>query len=445
MAGLASFARKHEFGDVLDDALDRLHEEMLDEVPARLAREVLRDAMGDISTFMHFDLVLVDGSTIVGRFLEGPARRLGAGQRTYLERMSVAAVRPYEVLAVRADEGIELRDVLANETLFVTERAGTHEILPGFGLGARVIAGKAGTLELEQPTHAFSQTELLQLTKDVRRQVKHLRRNRGSFEVTFRDVLHRELLAVVVHRAWLSRLLLQHRRPRLVLAGEPMMIARVLFDAVAPSRIAAALRGEPCVVEDDYRSWTWLEAPEPPARVLATIRIEGKRLVAEAFSEERAKRVRAFLERCLGDAARYRITELRDPMRALREQLGRREPGEGRTGEHDAPEEARALAAAQIAKHYAEWVDVPLPALDGRTPRQAARLWSLLPDLIALLRDMDVNSERARRSGDVVNAVDFTPLWETLGLTAQRRPGSLRRRGAAVCEQREGSGEAKGL
>lgn len=199
---------------------------------------------------------------------------------------------------------------------------------------------------------------------------------------------------------------------------------RVLFDAVAPERIAAGLRAEPCVVVDDERSWTWLESPEPPARVLATIRIEGRRLVAEAFSEERANLVRGFLERRLGDAVRYRITELTDPMQALREHGARKEPGEERAPDRDLPDEVRALAAAQIVQHYEEWVDAALPALDGRTPRQAARLSSLRPQLIALLRDMDVSSERARGSGDVVNAVDFTPVWETLGLMEQRRPGS---------------------
>ena len=50
-------------------------------------------------------------------------------------------------------------------------------------------------------------------------------------------------------------------------------------------------------------------------------------------------------------------------------------------------------------EHYRKWLDEPLPALDGRTPREAAALKSARPKLISLLKAMENMAERQRREG----------------------------------------------
>ena len=69
-------------------------------------------------------------------------------------------------------------------------------------------------------------------------------------------------------------------------------------------------------------------------------------------------------------------------------------------------------------EHYRKWLDEPLPALDGRTPREAAALKSARPKLISLLKAMENMAERQRREGRP--AYDFSRMWEALGLP---RPG----------------------
>jgi len=51
---------------------------------------------------------------------------------------------------------------------------------------------------------------------------------------------------------------------------------------------------------------------------------------------------------------------------------------------------------------------------DNRTPRHAARLKTVRPKLLALLKDFESHSERQRRSGEV--AYDLTWMWAELGL-----------------------------
>ena len=78
------------------------------------------------------------------------------------------------------------------------------------------------------------------------------------------------------------------------------------------------------------------------------------------------------------------------------------------------PEEAAAIILDYKRRHYGKWPDEPLPALGGRTPRQAARSKTLRPQLVDLLKDMENHEARAARPDSP--AFDFGPVWQELGL-----------------------------
>ena len=100
-----------------------------------------------------------------------------------------------------------------------------------------------------------------------------------------------------------------------------------------------------------------------------TFVIEGERLVFETTSRQRAERGRRLLEGLVGDAVRLRTTRLQDAGQALRAAP----PPEPRPAE--IPPEVEAQVVFEFyERHYRCWPDTPLPALGGRTPRQAARL-----------------------------------------------------------------------
>ncbi|HKX46614.1 MAG TPA: hypothetical protein VJP77_07915, partial [Planctomycetota bacterium] len=64
-------------------------------------------------------------------------------------------------------------------------------------------------------------------------------------------------------------------------------------------------------------------------------------------------------------------------------------------------------------RHYADWVDVALPALDGRTPRQAVATKPGREAVDRLLKEMQY-TERRMTSAD--EAFDFGPIRRELGL-----------------------------
>jgi hypothetical protein len=66
------------------------------------------------------------------------------------------------------------------------------------------------------------------------------------------------------------------------------------------------------------------------------------------------------------------------------------------------------------AEHYAKWPDEPLPALEGKAPREAIRSASGRKAVEDLLRMMENGEERARKKGGAV--FDFTAIRQALGL-----------------------------
>jgi Protein of unknown function (DUF2384) len=69
------------------------------------------------------------------------------------------------------------------------------------------------------------------------------------------------------------------------------------------------------------------------------------------------------------------------------------------------------------ARHYATWPDERLPALKGRTPRQAMRTAAGRAAVLDLIRDMENGEAREAKSGQPT--FDFSILRRELGLEAE--------------------------
>jgi hypothetical protein len=64
-----------------------------------------------------------------------------------------------------------------------------------------------------------------------------------------------------------------------------------------------------------------------------------------------------------------------------------------------------------------QWLDEPVPALGDRMPRHAAKLKTVRPKLVRLLKDFESHAERQCRAGEP--AYDFGWMWKELGLTRE--------------------------
>ena len=174
----------------------------------------------------------------------------------------------------------------------------------------------------------------------------------------------------------------------------------------------------------DKPAWHWsgTNARGEPV-VLGTAVLEGDRLLVECNSADRGVRGRQRIEALAGNAVRHRSTTVQ----GLREDLQRALRGGGAGAAADAAEEgppegtanlpadlAEALILDRLDRHYHDWLDEAIPALDGRTPREAAADFALRPRLAGLIRTLEGDYQRSLAQGHP--AYDPSWLWDELGL-----------------------------
>jgi hypothetical protein len=146
---------------------------------------------------------------------------------------------------------------------------------------------------------------------------------------------------------------------------------------------------------------------------LGTITVGSTRLEADVNSERRARRLRKEIQRRLGDRILFLRQETLGVEALLQEQDGPEAIAARR--EHDALQkrpEVRARMREMEERHWEAWVDQPVPALGGLTPRAAAATPLGRERLEALLADF----EDGNRRREPHLRADLAKLRQVLGL-----------------------------
>ena len=411
LASLMRFARRAELdGDRAGAELTFWGKRLERMTPAE-AREAMdfEQSRFGFHEWLVFDRPLYGGGTIVERFLARAGGGLRSGERRYLERMRLSHLRPYEIQAVRRDEGLDLLDLWTNKRVRVRERLATRQLVQWDVLAARIVIGPEGEPVLDGSPYLYPVREKELILRVLRRLGRSLRGKLPRRDETtfFKNI------GMVFHDLWLE-LVAQRSPPNLVTAeGNEVVLCRAVFDVHDRAALEAALASHPELEREDDGSYAWLAENADEAgfrRGFGTFVLEKRRVVLETVSRQRAERGRALLEAAAGPAVAYRATSSESVQRALERRPARRT----RPEDEVPPEAAAEIVQTFYERHYRGWLDEPLPALDGRTPREAASLKSGRPKVIALLKDMENLSARERLEGRP--AYDFGWMWGQLGL-----------------------------
>jgi len=187
---------------------------------------------------------------------------------------------------------------------------------------------------------------------------------------------------------------------------EPALLAKL--------RLLAELQEEPGQPGEAHFAWPET-ATEGPRSVYGHVQIGGGHLRLEAQSRTRLKLGRGLLEIYAAHLLKHQgdsyqsLDEIKQQMAASRGPRERAEP---------IPTELeREMILQMKAQHYATWADEPLPALGGKTARQAVKTKSGRQAVLDLIRDMEHGEARGAKEGQP--AFDFTPLRKTLGLEGE--------------------------
>lgn len=409
---------EERYGEDDEYASDEFWDRFLDRED-ELPPDMLEMSYGAYDAWFAFDC-LIDGETrIIDELLKQV--ELTPGERGFLEAMRRTTMRLYEVTDTVAGSTITLRDIVEGDVVTVAERSASRSVSRGDCFAARIISrGCSGRPEIERgllPIALSVRDRVVDAIKEYRKQF--LRDEPGrSIDACYRE------LPPVFHTTWLGSIF-EPAIPKLTNTdGEAMLLTRLSFHADDRASLERALDGAAAhgLARSGEHAWTWDGKNAAGADVsLGTLKLEGDLLLVEVNSAARGTRVRELIERIAGAAVRHRATTHEDLHQKLVEAVTARALGREPAGVEGSPvavepDVADALVAQHYSRHYRAWVDEPVPALDGRTPREAAKLADLKPRVEELIRGLEGMYERALKEGQP--AYDPSWMWADLGLDA---------------------------
>ena len=327
------------------------------------------------------DAVLFEGGAFA-EFLQMRGSLLPDDERLLAEQWLLVDRSVFEVEQVHRGQGVTVRDVRTGDTHEVRERAASRQLKPGQLVCARVVpAGDTmqffGGLE---PVALHERDPLIDLL------------DTGPDAVTLVAQLSRRFAPPTLANT----------------EGDPLAICEATVHVGDPAGIEAALDDTYDRVDgDEPPRWFEHVTTQGMPRIRATLVLDGDTLRVETNSEKRMDRVLATLARL--DPAMNVLDDSRRPLRDAREaaELAKQMPITGEDALDPDDPEVAAFLDEFVRDYETKWLDEPIPALDGHTPRQAA--------------------DDPTRRGDLIKLLDTFPAGEAgrVGMDADRLRAAL--------------------
>jgi hypothetical protein len=360
--------------------------------------------------YLYYGYRDADGQRVIDHFLAARGRGMSRGEVAATVALQHAWASLFEVTSVQTGIGLDLRDLLSGETIHVREVSATGHLKKWDVLFAWVMAFP-DHMELTGAACFVPRPHLDRVRRALDVELARARRERPG-------VADRELVGPI---AWapvraLREALRDFKMPKMQTTdGEDLLLCTAHFAIQDAAAVRDRLATAPDFESDDDGDYTWLNREGnavmgPGPVTLGRVRIADGELVLETMSRERIERGKRLIESMLGELVAHRIDSIQDPESAMREHKG-----SDREDADEIPEDVqREVVGQYLRDHYRRWLDDPLPALAGKSPRKAARTKRGRAQADALLKEIE-NGSIGMPGGD---AVDFAGMRRELGLEA---------------------------
>jgi hypothetical protein len=355
----------------------------------------------------------------------GPS--LNSEQRAHLEALAIAPLRLYEVMRIVPGESMELRDAVepSRSPGMVSECTATRMLRPGDMLGTRVVRLLARN-EMSGAAYPLNRNTAGQIIARLSKMIgndldEHALASDDPDDDSGVEATENDVLACQIRQAWLNGMLFP-RLPTMVdrSSGEPAMLIEDDYDVHDATALATALADCADVRGDARNGWSRLDDVRADiARPLSSINPGNTPNTVTLFhrTQADAELGRRWFEGVAAGLVTHRTRRVTDPGDTLRADGHISAPARRRSlaDMNLSPEDLSALVARVLRDHYANWCDEPIPALDGKTPRQCMSSATGRDRVRFLLRGYEHGEERqARAQGRIAISFDF--LWLGLGL-----------------------------
>jgi hypothetical protein len=376
------------------------------------------EAIGLLAPFLVYQ-ILVEKRPVAHWFAKERGKHLSTTERAWLQAQQAAWLSVWEVRGVEPGRSLKLEDMLTGEVREVQEVGASKTLVVRHAILARIVDYQGLSLLCGTYARPLPPREAAEVVKRAR---ASLRRGRSGPKSRLRE----EKMGRYLILRWEEALDELEKRPFALpklqnTDGEDLLITvdRFEFDPSLRGEIEAALTTiegvKPHQAGEVDGSYLFgrLGSPSRPSlqdTVLGNALVGDGKLRLETNSVERADRIRKQIEAACGERIRHRSREHSDPV-AL---MGRRKvaPGPGEGQPMPSSDEANALILDFKQKHYADWLDMPLPALGGKTPRAAVRTKAGREQVDLLLKEIESMEARLPEG----QRFDFSDLRRELGL-----------------------------
>jgi hypothetical protein len=358
----------------------------------------------------HFE---VDGRPIVDHFADRRRRQLSATDLDWLAAQRAAWLSVWEVSGVEPGVGLTLADLLTGIVHTVHETSASQTLVRRDAVLGRVVTHGGAAVLCGVHPRPLPPAEAAAVVRRVRAKLRRkraipLERLRpepvgrfliAAWEEAVDDFDDRRAIPPVLHNTDGDPFAPTIDRFDLVAGAAPEVEARLTgLDGAAPEDADAPER---CIVFSKPGNAMHHDLERT---TIGTAWVSAGELRLETNSTRRADQLRRGIEAACAELVRHRTREEVD-LDALR----REGPA---TAVEPPPPEAVEMLVEMKSRHYAAWLDMPLPALDGHSPREAARTAGGRDRVVVLLKDLENHEARL----PAAERFDVGALWEALGL-----------------------------
>lgn len=359
----------------------------------------------------------LEGRPLRAWFLEERGTKLTEAERAWLLAQRQVVLTVWEVLEVRAGEGLRVKDLLGSEEHFVHEVTASRVLRPREAVLGRVVPHEGTAVFCGLYPRPLRPREADEIVQAMRKRLRV--RGGGPVPREKLALVEMELELIDAWREtaeWLEAN--AGRMPALRNTdGEPVVYVEdhYTFSPEVRSRVLEALaKLEGVEVEEDEKGviHTFMKQgnamhAEWENTVVGRADVAMDSLRLETNSVKRADALRRRVEAACEGLLTHRTRHEKTPEALRKEQAGKPLPPRE-------PRSPEALAALHELKerHYAAWLDSGLPALKGKSPRQAVRTKAGRHAVEVILKEL----ERTEAGFPVEERMDVSGLRRELGL-----------------------------
>lgn len=352
-------------------------------------------------------------------------KSLSSDQRNYLIECCRTGFSFFEITDVEKDKSLDLKDLLTESLHHVIERSATENVKVGDLVFGKVITiDGIGILEACAPLVIPPQfkIEVIDLRKFINKKVK----------VITDDVLNEYSIEILeLYREIYNQLM--NPKPKVITNtdGELFTPHKLIFEIEDSSEVFDALHSldfnntkdelladaKVDKVTGKIKSveFPWLHKGNKSHKdwentVWGHIKIESQKMTVEVNSKERAKKFQTELKKRLLKGWNLKTT-LIEPIEAKLKKMdsGPLSPKQLETRKESDELMKHPEVIKQMEKmmksHWDNWINKPVPALDGKKPTDAAKTKIGREKLEALLNQFERNAERNQIAGQTVDTI----------------------------------------